>query len=111
MQDETYISRRIGYLLSLQQMSATMGVHGNTKLKIGDCVELTIPAATPFEGRDEEPFVGGVWCITGLTHRVDDKNYAIEVSIIKDSYTDTAPEGNNHKRLSAKRKASKQEVL
>ena len=89
-------------------MSATMGVHGNTKLKIGDCVNLEIPATTPFEGRDDEPFVNGVWCITGLTHRIDDKNYVVEAQIIKDIYNDNAPEGNTWGRQRVRRKSNKQ---
>ena len=108
MQDTAYISPRLTYLLSLSQMSATMGVHGNTKLKVGDCIDLDMPAATPFEGRDQEPFVSGVWCITAIKHVVDDSTYAMELTLMKDSYRDNAPEGNAHERLTVARNSDSQ---
>lgn len=96
---ETWMLQRNFYLASLHGFQLKIVVAGNTNYRVGQVVQVNLPAATE-PTRDQKPIdvlYSGQYLITAIRHKLDRTKYVCILELSKDSLTQALPapvEGN-----------------
>jgi len=88
----TIMGRRLFYQTSLEQLTATAIVPGNTDLSIGKIINLEMPEQTPqTDTKENEGKISGNYLIGSVVHQIDRDNYSCGLKLYKESYRANVP--------------------
>lgn len=74
-------------LVALGQVSVNIDVPGDTRLQVGDLIEIILPNMTGYNKVEQDKWISGRWIVANIKHTISMGNkFTMTVEIHKDSY-------------------------
>lgn len=85
------------HMAALSQMQITISVPGDTRVKVGDIVELELPEFHGFNEVKNDPYVSGDYIITEQKHTITvGMDHVMVLNLARDSYGKTIEKNHNY---------------
>jgi hypothetical protein len=87
-----YVQSRMSRLSELNNFKIVMQVVGNSKHKVGDCVDIDLKDVIYTEKQSEvdkqelNKYYSGTYLITAIKHNITKSNYSMVIEVVKDSF-------------------------
>jgi hypothetical protein len=92
-QVDRWLLDRVSQLQQLQNIKLSVSVPGNSNLKVGDVVKFEMPSPEPPQNNQQmvDKHYRGKFLISGIRHKVDQKQYVTVLELVKDSVFEAYP--------------------